>query len=1340
MLVNDSLSLVRPPARSRRRIPALVLSLLLAGAALGPSLGCRPQARTESFDPDSAAAHAAKLERWLARHPDDVQARVELAHVYWLHLADAAKAIEHLDRVTGERPALGGKKGGGLAVPPALARFSRAAIAQSRLDVGRAALEAQALLREIAAQPSARARAQARALAAPAARLLDAGLGLRPGDRRSFVAFFDGLDLGPLSAEAREQLLSTRAAIARISGEDYRDYYTRQGCVQDWAVGELEGFRGALELDRLALERPFASDAEAVVTPLSCAVRIWNDEPRAAIRRLRASVEVPGETLRLSMAAQNPTRVYVDDALVWASDRSDRYPLDEPGLRVPVSPGTHRVEVQTSIPGERAWVLVRATDADGEALTIRPDAQAEGDLAWPADADVLAEADALVEIEAWDVGEGGRGAAGKSLGLAGPIYAPLRAYLALGDALADGDSDRAERVSEGLRDRAEAFAEAHLMLADFELRDPSRGRTNSAARQQAELELALALDPSMAQARLALLSMRLARGEEVEVLEALEALDALPTTDAAALGRDSLSFALLRYEAYRRRGGDFQAERALEHASAIHPGNCEVLMARRELARERNQVAVEAQIVEALAECPGSLGLRARLAVERERLDEAEALWREQLTRVPDDIDAMAALAEIAVTAGRYDEATGWHREILGYTPYRALSQIELADLAASRGGSGDAEGGDPRAARELVLAAIERFPHSSRLREIGERVGIPDPLMGWRIDGREALADYQRDRAEGLASEGVSEVLLLDREVSVIYPDLSHRHIVHQMFHILSDQAIDAHGEFENPGAELLTMHSIKPDGSIVEPELIPGKAGLSLRGLEIGDIVELEFTYEAGPELALPGHADLGRFRFQSAEIPFHRSELIVLAPASMDALAIEARNDAPVPSERRVELVGEPGESSYRELTFRADQVPRLGAEPASRSMLDELPMIQAHVPLKIQDWLDNLAVEIRPGQRSNPELRATVAEICAGYDNDYDKLDALWRWVVDEIEEAGDLTVPATVTFSARQGSRLMLLRAMLEVAGVDSELWLLRDRFGPRIYDGPTANPLVEAYDTAMLALQGPDGQPLLVGTSSEVVPIGYLSPSYAEGEALRVQLEADEPAPGRVEVPANPAAYRDLRRWELELTLDAEGRGSLRGTIELRGLEAILWRDAFEQVDADKIPEVFAEAELRRILPVAALDLGELEFENQWELEQPLIVHFTASVRNGGVVQGGQLATLAATVPLDLATGYTRLPSRWSGLVIGYAPILEAKVSVQLDGRTFSQLPADVALEGARGRYTRTLVEGGEGSDRVVLESRSVLEPGIVELSDYRALAQYANSVQAAEQQLLIAR
>lgn len=1296
-------------------------ALALALPALG---GCRPRVGSAApFDQAAAAAHAAKLEKWLVKHPDDHAVRLELGVVYWTHLAAASKAKPHLERVA----AANGHP---------LALFALASIAQTRLEVDAVWTHASALIADAPSHDDRKARKLALALSAPAARLLDSVIGQRPGDEQAFVDLFARLDpamaAGDYPAEAVQALISTRAGIARTRNEDYHALYQRQGCVQDWQVGVLEGHRGALELERLAIDGGFRADPDATLsTALSCAVRLWNPEPQAGIRRLRTVVRVPAEgegtakgpdgRLRLELSAQFPTRVLVDGREVWASDRSDRYPVEDPSLILRVTPGEHLLEVRTTIPGEKAWVLVRATDMAGRALVVTPKTERAGSVD-----DLALDGDAALEIQPWH-------ADAADYGLKGPIYAPLRDYLALDDALADRDSDRAEQLAAGMRSPPDAseydvtpdpgsverFPEAHLMLAEFELGDPSRGKTASSSRQQAELEQALALDPSLDRARLALLSVLLSRGDAAEVVEKLDAL--------APDQLEGLAGALLRYDAYRARGSDLQAERALAHAAALNPDNCDVLMAERELARERSQVEREDQRTAALARCPGTLGLRAGLAQRRERLAEAAALYGEKLGRTPDELDSMEALADIAIASANWAEAIAWHDKMLALAPYRAVSRLALADLHA--------RANEPAKAREQIELALAQIPENPRLHEIAELVGMPDELMQWRLPGSEPLASYREALANAEVPEGVSEVMLLDRQVSLLYPTGGHRHIVHQMFHVLSDQAIDAHGEFNQPNVRLLTLHSIKPDGRIIEPEVIPGKEGVSLRDLEIGDVVEVEFSYAQSPDPSLPGFFDLGRFRFQSPEIPFHRSELIVLVPEAMESkVAVERRNAAPQAQRRSVTLRA----GKFAELTFRADRVPRLGTEPNSRSMLDELPMVQIHSRLDVRDWLEGLAGQLRPAQRSNPELRAKAAELVAPYDAPKDKVDAVWRWVMAEVEEGGDITTPATITLAARQGNRLMLLRAMFEQVGIASELWLLRDKFGPTLV--PEGDPLIESYDTVILAVDVGDEQPLLVSTASEVIPLGYLAPSYAGGRGLRVQLERDEGVSGPIDVPPQPAHHRDRRRWELDIQIDAQGNGSVRGVLELSGIEAIQWRDAFDQIDEDRRPEVFIQAELARIIPGSGMDLDALEIENEWDLEAPLRMKFVAHGRNLGVVQAGQLALLAAAVPIDQATLYVRLPERWSGLVIPYAPQLEAKVSYTLQGRSFAAVPSDVAIEGEFGGYGRKLVEGGVGQSKLVFESWSTLELGVVEVARYGDLMRFAAQVQAAEQAIVRAK
>ena len=95
----------------------------------------------------------------------------------------------------------------------------------------------------------------------------------------------------------------------------------------------------------------------------------------------------------------------------------------------------------------------------------------------------------------------------------------------------------------------------------------------------------------------------------------------------------------------------------------------------------------------------------------------------------------------------------------------------------------------------------------------------------------------------------------------------------------------------------------------------------------------------------------------------------------------------------------------------------------------------------------DWLSALGLRIYTGQRSNLELRQLTRKLIAGKKTARARLEAVHRWVVENVEEVGELTVPATLTLSARKGSGMLLLKTMLREAGVRAELWIARDNFG-----------------------------------------------------------------------------------------------------------------------------------------------------------------------------------------------------------------------------------------------------------------------------------------------------
>lgn len=1260
--------------------------LLLAAPA------CKPpaQATEAPLTSDTARLRAAELERVLAKNPADDGAALELAHLQWLHLRGAAKAMPTLDRLA--------------AKGDPIAQMSRMLIADARLDLRKVRDMAHALIVGVAkldrqATDPGLLRTRV-ALAELAARYLGENHGELPDDDADYQRFFAEVSQLDLPLAVRHPLLSLRANLARRLDQPYLGYYDAQGCVRAWEVGPLEGHLEAFELRRAAGDpTAFTPDPKATLTTLSCAVRTWNPVRRAGIRRMRTYLNVPGESLTLNLSAQEAVRAYLDGAPIHRSDRSDRWPSSDTTLTLKVSPGVHRLDLHTAIPRDKAWVLVRATDHLGKPVPALATAPAAPPAAAFTGKPIRAGSPFL---------DGERGP------LAGPSYAPLRLFLAASDALADGNSDDAEGFTRALRRVGPDFAEGHVLIAAFEIGDPSRERAASTARQRAAIERALALDPALDRARVRLLELGLERGETSEVLDAI-----------GALGKDALHHVpgeLLRYQAFLTRGNEHLADAALARASALHPEHCSVLKAQRGAAQRRGDVAQEDVLTAKVERCPGTTGARARLAARRGRRDEARALLKKLLERTPDDVEVMAELADLAISEGKLDEALAYRRQILALSPYSVGMEIGVADLQA--------RAGDPEAARRSVRAALERVPQSMDLRQIAGAVGVPDDLETLRVDGIPIVTAYRAGKHD---YDGVGEVLVLDRSVTRVYPDGSQRHIVHTIAELRSKEAIDRYGEITpREGSRVLTLHTIKPDGRVFEPESIPEKDGLSLRGLQIGDIVEYEYMFERDELGLLPGYVDLSTFRFQSPETPFHISEMIVAAPATMK-LRAELRAGAPQAKvERRGDLVIQ---------HWRVDRSPRLGVEPQMRSSLHELPNLRVYTDVDTGAWLAALGLRLYTGQRSNLELRQLTRKIVAGHKTPRARLAALHRWVVENIEEVGDLQIPATLTLSARKGSGLMLLKSMLREAGLRAELWLVRDNFGPTLEPG--GNPMFETYDSPYLAVwtgdDGAPGEPTMVLTGSKVLPLGYLLPGLSGARALRVPLADDEPTPGPVQLPLASPALRDRRSYRVDLELQRDGTGRVEGTIELQGMEAAAWRDVLRNLDRDRINDGFERAELSVLFPGATVELADLQIEHEKDLEAPLRLVFSGGIRGGLVEQGGELLMRAATVPLNVGLGYTTLPTRKTGYAIPYAPALDAVVQITIAGAKFSGAPSAEDIQTGLATYTRK-VQVAPGGASLEVRTTASLKTGVFEPSVYPQLAAVTREIKAAEDQVIRAR
>jgi hypothetical protein len=185
----------------------------------------------------------------------------------------------------------------------------------------------------------------------------------------------------------------------------------------------------------------------------------------------------------------------------------------------------------------------------------------------------------------------------------------------------------------------------------------------------------------------------------------------------------------------------------------------------------------------------------------------------------------------------------------------------------------------------------------------------------------------------------------------------------------------------------------------------------------------------------------------------------------------------------------------------------------------------------------------------------------------------KAEALYRFVRDEIQTAPFLGVYADYeagvdkVLSQRRGGRAekaLLLQSMLQAARIDSRLVWAGDRrrgaIDPQlVYPG--------WFDTVLVLVEL-DGEKIFLDPSDRALGFGQLQPGY-EGTPALIH---DPEKPEVIVLPETPFD-RNLRRAEIDLALDSEGRLSGTGTLRLTGHHA--WQRTDWQEDEAKTLEAW---------------------------------------------------------------------------------------------------------------------------------------------------------------------
>ncbi len=867
----------------------------------------------------------------------------------------------------------------------------------------------------------------------------------------------------------------------------------------------------------------------------------------------------------------------------------------------------------------------------------------------------------------------------------------LADFLALRDSLGrdrDGAKALAASLAAVLKSPAFLSARADLSLGDRTL--PTKVARGLATR---DLEAAMARDPGDVHALLSAAAVALEDGRHLDAM-------ALLKRARAAHREVGYPVPLLQARVELALGVDGQAEQTAIEAGALQPGLCEALTLRYDLARKRDAVKLADGLLTELGQCPGALVRNAEHARMRGDLSEAAKLYERMLAREPGSVVLAHQLSSLYLALRRYDDAiamlgkmrTGWPRSAA-----LAKRQGELYEFAGKRP--------QALAAREQALA-IDGGDLELRRQVERARTGH-EPLQARAIDGRAAIAAYQ---AHPLTEEATS-AFILDAAAVQVYPDGSMVDRIHIIQKALDLSGVSDVAEVNLPqGAAVLSLRTIKADGTVLEPESIEGKDTVSLPGVQVGDYIEYEYLQAhpaRGP--AQPGFT-ASSFYFQIARQPNSWSTYTVLAPKGT-GMGVDTHNLPPL----KVTPEGDQ-EVFFHEERAVLPFIPEPSGPPSANEFL---PMVTVGAG---QTGSEGLVAEYADAFLDRGQISFEVeqfARAAVGPKTGIEAVKALYAAVHQKLQgRDGSLPVSASASVAQDRGSRLWALKAGLEAVGIPARIAAVRTfSTDPASYRFPNENQL--PYLCVQVPL--PEGE-VWLDTAVRFAPFGEL-PQQARGGREAYLL----PEPGRplqkVKTPlGTPQKGKEL---QLKLKLAADGQLSGEGEEVYSGFEAAQLGEALDALSPDQRDQAIQSGISRYF---GGAELSKLKLDLKREVGAPLTLRYSFTAPRFGRLEGeGRMVLGPLTFPSQLGRRFVQLGSRRTALYIDGTEANHTQVKLELPkGFVLSSPAPEVKSTSAFGELRRR--EKQQGST-LELDEQLRVEMNRIPIQEYGNFARFAGEV-----------
>jgi tetratricopeptide (TPR) repeat protein len=1087
------------------------------------------------------------------------------------------------------------------------------------------------------------ANERARALA-PAAAARLAVLMDEVADRRPVEARLLALPRAGLPWLAQLQVAELAADIARdrLDPALLAAEARRAGCITDVRLAGVLGRLPRLDLE--ASEAALRRDDRLLVAS-GCRLLVPSVDGHAGVRLLRGALELPAGSYDLALSYAGPALVRVDGGAWRRHGIAAVYGPRASAVRVKLGGGRHAVEVRLGTFGGAVELELAAFPAvDAPAL--------------PRD--------------------------GLGAGVA-----------ALADTLsadAAGDTEHALAGAERLAGQRR-FAVGLAAAGRVTLHDATRPTSFDRDGARSLFRRAVALDPRLARVWRDLAAVELSEERPREATEAAEqALKAAPRYWPAEL-------ALM--EAARSRGMERDVDRSLDRAlaavgaSPAGAAGCSALELGLRRAQDRRRVDQEKLLAGLLERCDPHSPALAESLRQRGDLAGLERLLSRRLPASGDPFWLRGELAQVLLARGKAREAAAALDALVAEVPRDPQLRIRLADARIAAG--------DRKGAVAVLTEALRLFPTRAEVRTAARALGIPAPLDPYRLDGAAVIREF---RQAGRRYDAPA-VLVLDRTVGRVFPDGAQMLLTHNIVRVQSKDGIERWGEVQIPeGAEVLTLRTHKPDGTIREPEEIFGKPTVSAPDLAPGDFVEWETLEVREPVDAFaPGFLS-ERFYFQSTEAPLDRSEYLLVAPAGL-RLEADRRAGAPASTE-------EAGPEGTRVLRFAVRHSPQVFAERATVAGLEWIPSVRLSANVTLEGWARFLSDQLSGIDRTSPALRRVAQEIAAPVKDRAQLPAAVVKWVNEHVEPEADLLEPATFSLARGRGNRTALVLALGRTLGLNVDVAFGRP-LNTAAADAPFVPQELDDFGDVVVRFVTPAGN-RFVDPRLRRAPFGYVGPALAGAPLLLL-------GEGRIAPERAKSSTADARSVTLAARLDLEGEGTATVTEELTGWPALEWVEFLDRAGNDraKLRQDFEQRYLSQNFPGAVLT--DLSVDLRDGGAQGARVTYSFSDPELASRDGGVLKIAPTFFRSQPGRRYATEPTRRTTLQLGADVPMDLEARIDLPPGTKVVDPGDngeVVTAGGAVRFAeRREVKGGQ----VILRRQSRLPLARVEPKEYPEVA-----------------